>query len=257
MADDRTAKLETIQQLTRTLGQPMLNYVIIGEGNTSCRIDSDSFWIKASGQQMSSIEPDGFTAVKFQPVLEMLTQPDLSADAQKEIVNAARLDASMRLPSIEVSFHALLLADCDVNYIGHTHPIAVNRIMCSSWAEQYAARRMFPDEVVLCGPESAYVPYTDPGLPLALMIRERTRQYMDKYGEPPKVILMQNHGLIVLGQTPSEILNVTAMAVKAAEIFAGACAIGEPVFLSDDDIHHLYRRPDEIYRRQQFVEKHG
>jgi rhamnose utilization protein RhaD (predicted bifunctional aldolase and dehydrogenase) len=256
MADDIRSKLDTLQTLTRTLGQPSLNYVIIGEGNTSCRIDADSFWIKASGQQMNNIEADGFTAVQFQPILEMLTQPDLSADAQKVIVNAARLDASMRLPSIEVSFHGLLLADCEVNYIGHTHPIAINRIMCSSWAEEYASRRVFPDEVVLCGPESAYVPYTDPGLPLALTIRERTHRYMDKYGEPPKVILMQNHGLIVLGQTPGEILNVTAMAVKAAEIFTGACAIGDPVFLSDEDIHHLYRRPDEIYRRQQFVDKH-
>jgi rhamnose utilization protein RhaD (predicted bifunctional aldolase and dehydrogenase) len=256
MADNLYSKLEPLLQLTRTLGQPTLNYVIIGEGNTSCRIDADSFWIKASGQQMNNIEAEGFAAVQFQPILEMLKQPELSADAQKAIVNAARLDASMRLPSIEVSFHALLLADCDVNYIGHTHPIAVNRIMCSSWAETYAARRMFPDEVVLCGPESVYVPYTDPGLPLALAIRDRTQQYMEKYGEPPKVILMQNHGLIALGQTPSEILNVTAMAVKAAEIFAGACAIGEPIFLSEADIHHLYRRPDEIFRRQQFVEKH-
>lgn len=246
--------LQTLHQLTRQLGQPTLNYVIIGEGNTSCRVDDRQFWIKASGQQMNTIEPDGFAAVHFEPILEMLQQPDLTADAQKAIVNAARVNPSMRLPSIEVSFHALLLADCGVNFVGHTHPVAINRIMCSTRAEQFAANRLFPDEVVLCGPESVYVPYVDPGLPLALTIRERVRQYMDTYLEAPKVILMQNHGLIVLGQTASEIVNVTAMAVKSAEIFAGACALGEPVFLSREDIGHLYRRPDEIFRRQQFVE---
>jgi hypothetical protein len=44
------------------------------------------------------------------------------------------------------------------------------------------------------------------------------------------------------------------MCVKAAMIFAGACADGEPVFLSQADIMHIYKRPDEIYRRKRFVE---
>jgi hypothetical protein len=52
------------------------------------------------------------------------------------------------------------------------------------------------------------------------------------------------------------VLNITAMAVKAAEIFVGVCAVGEPVFMSKQDIDHIYRRPDEIYRRSQFVQKH-
>jgi rhamnose utilization protein RhaD (predicted bifunctional aldolase and dehydrogenase) len=99
------------------------------------------------------------------------------------------------------------------------------------------------------------VPYCDPGLPLALEIRKQTRAYLDKNGEAPKVILLANHGLIALGQTTAEILNVTAMCVKAAHIFAGACAVGEPVFMSAEDIAHIYKRPDEIYRRQQFVER--
>jgi hypothetical protein len=69
------------------------------------------------------------------------------------------------------------------------------------------------------------------------------------------VILLGNHGLIVLAQTHTEAINITAMAVKAAMIFAGACAIGEPVFMSRADILHIYRRPDEIYRRRQFLSR--
>jgi rhamnose utilization protein RhaD (predicted bifunctional aldolase and dehydrogenase) len=137
-----------------------------------------------------------------------------------------------------------------VRYIGHTHPTAVNSILCSSRA---ASNRLFPDEAVLCGPRSVLIPYEDPGLPLALAIREGAHSYMDEFGEAPKVILLQNHGLIALGQTPAEVLNITAMCVKAAGIFAGACAVGEPVFMSRADILHIYQRPDEIYRRKQFV----
>ena len=76
---------------------------------------------------------------------------------------------------------------------------------------------------------------------------------MQEFGEAPKVILLQNHGLIALGQTPTEVLNITAMCVKAAGIFGGACALGEPVFMSQADIMHIYKRPDEIYRRKLFV----
>ncbi len=168
---------------------------------------------------------------------------------------AAKVDTqSSARPSVEVTFHAVLLHGCGVPVIGHTHPVAVNRIMCSSRAEQFASNRMFPDEAVLCGPRSVFVPYVDPGLPLALAIRDKVRSYMQEFGEAPKVILLQNHGLIALGTTTTEVLNITAMCVKAAEIFGGACALGEPEFMSQADILHIYKRPDEIYRRKLFVE---
>lgn len=247
-------KRQSLLDMTLTLGQPHMNYVIIGEGNTSCRIDEQAFWIKASGQQMSNITEDGFVAVHFDPILAMLDNPPATLSEQKDIMQAAKVnpDTPTR-PSVEVSFHAMLLSECDVPYIGHTHPIAVNKIMCSSRAEQFAKNRIFPDEAVLCGPESVLVPYVDPGLPLAIVMREQVREYMDRIGEAPKVILLENHGIIALGQTPTEILNITAMAVKAAEIFVGACTVGGPVFMSKEDIWHIYKRPDEIYRRSRFV----
>ncbi len=240
-------------EMTRFLGQPHLDYVIIGEGNTSYRADQDRFWIKASGYGMNGIDENGFVEMYLAPILDLLDQP-LAGDVLQAAMLAAKVDtASPIRPSVEVSFHAALLHGCGVRYIGHTHPLAVNRILCSNRAEQFADNRLFPDEVVLCGPRSLLIPYTDPGLPLALALRTGARGYMDEHGEAPKVILLQNHGLIALGDTPTEVLNITAMCVKAAGIFAGACAVGEPVFMSEADIMHIYRRPDEIYRRKLFV----
>lgn len=252
-------RLQILHEMTRTIGQPHMRYVIIGEGNTSCRIPDapePAFYIKASGQMMENIAPEGFTAVRFAPILAMLEQSPGNLDAQKAVMDAAKLDPAMRTPSTEVTFHAMLLTECadyGVQFIGHTHPIAVNQLMCSSRAEQFAATRRFPDEIVLCGPKSAFVPYCDPGLPLAVEMRNRVREYIREERDAPKVILLQNHGLIALGSTPKEVLNITAMAVKAAEIFAGACMVGEPTFMTEDDIRHIYRRPDEIYRREGFV----
>jgi rhamnose utilization protein RhaD (predicted bifunctional aldolase and dehydrogenase) len=247
--------LNHLVEMTRTLGQPHLDYCIIGEGNTSYRADDETFWIKASGQQMDGINADGFVAVRFAPILELLASPASDATAMQNAINAAKVDASSSTrPSVEVTFHAMLLADCGVNCIAHTHPIAINKIMCSPHAHDFATKRMFPDEIVLCGPESAFVPYVDPGLPLALKMREAVRDFMDRHGEPPKVLLMENHGMTALAQNPTEALKITAMCVKAAHIFAGAAALGGPVFMSEADVYHIYKRPDEIYRRKRFVE---
>lgn len=253
-------RLNALVEMTQIIGQPQMNYVIIGEGNTSCRLDDDTFYIKASGQMMHNIAPEGFTAVRFAPILDMLDNPPGNLHAQKAVMEMARLDPNSLIPSTEVSFHAMLLHECldyGIHYIGHTHPIAINKVMCSTRAEQFATTRRFPDEVVLCGPISIFVPYYDPGLPLALAIRKRLREYIAMEDDAPKVILLQNHGLIALGATPMEVLNITAMCVKAAEIFAGACAAGEPTFMSEADIRHIYKRPDEIYRRRGFVGSSG
>ena len=255
--------LSDLVDMTCALGEPALDYVIIGEGNTSMRIDAERFYVKASGQQMRNISDAGFVALRLAPLLDMLDDPPRTLTEQKAITEGAVVppDAlrgtkgeSALSPSIEVSFHAMLLHDCGARFIGHTHPTAINQILCSEHATTFALKRRFPDEVVLCGPQSALVPYADPGLALALSMRRQVREYLDAHGEPPKLILLENHGMIALGDSPAEILNITAMAVKAARIHLGALLTGKPTYLPEADIWHLYRRPDEIYRRNLFVD---
>jgi len=107
-----TSKLDQLVELTRTLGEPQRNFVVIGEGNTSYRIDDASFWVKASGQQMNNIQAEGFVEVHFQPILDLLENPPDSRAKMRELIDAAKVDpASSARPSIEVSFHAMLLAD--------------------------------------------------------------------------------------------------------------------------------------------------
>jgi rhamnose utilization protein RhaD (predicted bifunctional aldolase and dehydrogenase) len=247
-------KLKSLIEMTLTLGQAHHNYVIIGEGNTSTPMNADAFYVKASGHQMAHISEAGFTAVYFDPILDLFDNPPETMREQKAKMADARVYPDKdALPSVEVGFHAMLLRECGAQYIGHTHPVAVNQLMCSIHAETFAQKRLFPDEVVLCGPESVFVPYIDPGLALAIVMREKVRAYMAQYDEAPKVILLKNHGVIAIGATPNEVLNITAMCVKAAQILMGTLAIGGAVFMDRADVMHIYKRPDEIYRRKLFV----
>ncbi|MEO0562038.1 MAG: class II aldolase/adducin family protein [Chloroflexota bacterium] len=245
--------LQKLADMTRTLGEPWRDYVVVGEGNTSMRIDDDSFYVKASGQQMETIDTDGFVAVRFAEMLALFDDPPRTRSEQKARMMAARLNQSNEVaPSIETSFHAMLLHDTGAAFVGHTHPTPVNQLACSNQARTFAEKRLFPDHAVLCGPEAVFVPYADPGLPLAQAIRTEVKAYMDKFEAHPHEIVLANHGLIVLGQSPQEILNITAMSVKAAKILVGALSVGEPVYMEPADVLHIYQRPDEIYRRDRF-----
>jgi len=248
MSDD---PLSNVIQLSHHLGDPSFDYAILGEGNTSVRAGDNSFWVKASGQEMRIIMASGFVQVAFDRVLALLNAPDISDAAVRAALAAAKVDASaMGHPSVETLLHALCLQLTDVNYVGHTHPTVVNALTCSAAFDTAFGGRLFPDEIVICGPAPLLVPYTDPGVPLARRVHDLLDDYIGAYNEPPKVILLQNHGLIALGRTVQQVENITAMATKAARVLLGAYAAGGPHFLSPQAAQRIHTRPDELYRRQ-------
>jgi rhamnose utilization protein RhaD (predicted bifunctional aldolase and dehydrogenase) len=246
--------LTQLVAMSRHLGDPAYDYAILGEGNSSARLDADTFWVKTSGTELRAIEPEGFVQVRFAPVLSMLETEGLTDEEVKAGLEEAKVDPSVKpRPSVETVLHALALQLDGVNFVGHTHPTAVNAILCSESAEEAIAGRLFPDEIVYCGPAPVYIPYTDPGIPLARKIRDSIDGYIDQCGETPKVILMQNHGLIALGGTAGEVENITAMYVKAARVLLGAYALGGPRFMTAEAVARIHTRPDELYRRQEWT----
>jgi rhamnose utilization protein RhaD (predicted bifunctional aldolase and dehydrogenase) len=242
--------LDQLVAMSNNLGQPELDYAILGEGNTSARADAGSFWVKASGYELRTIGRNGFVRVSMAKALAILDVPQLTDQALKQLLTDARMDTQGAYPSVETVLHAIALGLDGVNFVGHTHPTAVNVVACSAAFETATIGRIFPDEVVACGPASVLVPYVDPGVPLARMVKERIDQYLDEYGEVPRVILMQNHGLIALGRTAQQVENITAMAVKAARILSGTYALGGPHFLSPKAVARIHTRPDELLRRK-------
>jgi len=136
------------------------------------------------------------------------------------------------------------------------HRNSLGRVMNSTLERQPRWRQrgwLFPEEVTFCGPAPAYLAYTDPGLPLARKVREVLIRYLEDWGEPPKVILMQNHGLIALGRTAAEAETITAVYVKTARVLLGTYALGGPHFMSAQDVRRIHTRPDETYRRQKLT----
>ena len=235
-------------ELSHQLGREDRKLAILGEGNTSARTSADTFIVKASGSNLATLAPAGVTECRFDPLVSLLDTRGLADTAVDDHLLAARVEPAAKKPSVEAMFHAWLLTLPGVNFVGHTHPVAVNKILCTKQARAFATRRLCPDEIVCCGAEFVLVPYVDPGLKLAQAIRRAVLAYVKRLGRAPRVILLENHGMIALGGTPEAVIAATLMAVKAAEIYAGARALGSPRFLSAAVAARIAGRPDERYR---------
>lgn len=248
---DLSAIRSQLLQLSHELGREDRQLAILGEGNTSARVSRDTFVVKASGSNLGTLSPLGLTECRCADLAALLEEKRATDAAVDAALLEARVEPTAKKPSVEAIFHAYLLTLPGVNFVGHTHPVTVNQVLCSRQARALARHRIFPDEVVCCGAESVFVPYADPGLKLAQAIRRSVVAYVKRLSRPPRLILLESHGLIALGATPESVLAATQMAAKAAAIFAGAAAIGgKPRFLSRATIERIAGRPDEHYRQQ-------
>jgi rhamnose utilization protein RhaD (predicted bifunctional aldolase and dehydrogenase) len=243
--------LNQLVALSNNLGRPELDYAIMGEGNTSARVDESSFYVKVSGSELRTATTSSFVRCSMERVLALMNVPDLDDKKTKEGLVAAKVDPTdPGHPSIEALLHALCLRLPGINFVGHTHPVAINAITCSVNFEVAFAGRLFPDEIVVCGIAPVLVPYMDPGIPLALEVGSRLNKHLEEHGEPPRVVIIQNHGLIALGRTPQQVEDITRMEVKVARILLGTYSAGGPRFMTQHDVDRIHTRPDELYRKQ-------
>ena len=89
-------------------------------------------------------------------------EADAGSDPVMRVAMAARRrDEGTRRPSVECVFHALIPR----RFVIHTHPTTVNALTCAHDGEALA-HDLFGDQVL-------WIPYTDPGLPLAREIARR------------------------------------------------------------------------------------
>ena len=242
--------LEELVRMSRSLADPANDYVILGEGNTSAAAEGGTFWVKASGTQLAEAQRDSFARVTSAPVLESLGGPDMSDAEIKELLVSARVEGT-KSPSIETFLHALCLDLDGVSFVGHTHPTAALRLLSGHQSRELFSGCLYPDQIVVLGPTYVYVPYTDPGLPLARAMAQALDEYAQREGRVPKLVLMENHGVIALGSNAREVMNITAMCVKLCRVICGALVAGGPRYLSQAHVERIDTRPDEEARRRE------
>lgn len=243
--------LSSLIATSRIVGEPGRHLAVAAEGNISLRADHDAMWIKASGCSLATLVDDDVLLVDRAPIRALLDDPSADDAAVSAAYAACVIDGpSGRRPSVEALLHGVLYDATDASCILHTHPIAVNRLLCSVSAEALVAGAVFPDQIVMLGEQQLLVPYVDPGLPLAREVRRQVQRFTNQFGASPKVVYLRNHGVFVMAPSPEQALAMTEMCVKVASVVEGALTVGGPVYLDSESARRIETRPDEHYRRR-------
>jgi L-fuculose-phosphate aldolase len=209
------------------LSEQVSKYCVGMEGNISGKIDENYFLIKASGQSLAKLSGDGLVTFDF---------------------NGKQIDNPNKKGSMELSFHTYLLGFQDANFIAHTHPTNTLKILCGKHSSMFSTERLFPDQVVFNGRQSCLVPYAKPGIELTSSIKGCVELFIKSQGYFPKLILLENHGIIACGKTIGECIVSTDICEKSAEIFTV-----NSKFLTQGDIKELVEDKQEKYRQNQLI----
>ena len=223
--------MDNLLELAHMLGP----YAICGEGNVSGKFEDEyqsCYYVKASGTSLDTLEKRDLVACKMSGV---------------------PYDALGPKPSIENGFHAWILREFSaIKFVAHTHPPKTMEVVCSEQIHSFAEHRLFPDQVVRNGAKSCVVPYAMPGKPLLEAIKKSVTEFIEKEEYFPKLILLQNHGIIVASTSHKECIASTMMCEKSAEIFIGAKVLGQTRFLSEDEVKEVDKCPSEERRRAMY-----
>ena len=121
----------------------------------------------------------------------------------------------------------------------HIHPVTVDQITASPRARQFADRRTVHNEVIALGGASLLVNYAEPGFSLMREVQKKMILWRDRNKSVPRIILVQNHGVVVLGEDAAAVWRSVQWLLKFADVFIGASLLGGPVFLTPQAITQI------------------
>jgi rhamnose utilization protein RhaD (predicted bifunctional aldolase and dehydrogenase) len=228
-------ELNELITLAQRLGNHPARLALWAEGAVASKCPNGKFAVSAAGANLGRLEAGQLVELDLARMQAFLALDE----APEEKLAEAKTDPAGPAPDAGAFMFADLFAFEQIQVAAHTQPIAVNQVLCSPRARQFADRRNLPHEILACGQASVLVPFFPPGLPLAKEIKRKIVLWRDRYKIVPKLILLQNHGMIALGESIDEVVMITEMTVKFAEIFLGAAMLGGPEFMKPNFVTQI------------------
>ena len=206
--------LQVITELSHEFGGD--KYVKGGGGNTSCKTDK-LLWVKPSGTTLATIKPESFVMMHRAKLdrlfkIEAPKDPTQREALVKDIMEESKVEGSTGRASVEAPLHNCLRA----TYVVHTHPLLVNALTCSIHGKSLCERWF---------PKALWVEYIDPGYTLSVHIDGLIKKYEIQYGQQPDMIILQNHGIFIAGNSPEDIRKLYAQVMDKLEKEVGTVKI--------------------------------
>ena len=171
-----------------------------GGGNTSVKLDDHIMLVKSSGFQLANVsEQTGYSKVDYRKIADYFkeyVEPFEEDVFTEEIGNRLLKEVQIEggRASIETFLHAIT-----GKYTLHSHPLLVNILTARADVEEILYE-LFPKAV--------FVPYRKPGAALAEAYDKIYRRQQGQ-GADGTIVFLQNHGLVVSGDSGDEAIAKT------------------------------------------------
>ena len=214
--------LQEFSRLSRDVGARR-DYVQGGGGNTSVKLDDHLMAVKASGFCLGDVLPDQAYAVMDYAAIRAFYReheerdfedPEKAGSQQAKTSTVAVEGMAALRPSVEAGFHSLL-----GKFVIHSHSVYTNLACCAVEMQQILNAALADADF-----SWGVVPYIDPGARLSFAIRDEMDRVERATGRVPSVLFMQNHGLIVHGETADAALALHEAVNARFAAFFGVAA---------------------------------
>lgn len=208
--------IEDLVQISLYYGEDP-DMIQAGGGNTSLKAD-EQMWVKASGITLKDVGgKEDFVAIDLDKVKSILTDKTLLnlSDSERDIkINkqllSSKIEDVFHRPSIETFLHALMKG----KFVVHTHPVYVNAIVCSVDGRETVSRLFNESEYI-------WIPYRKPGYPLGYALYTAILEHYNKFNIVPSIVFLQNHGLIISGNSVKDIKRLTEKVIYSIYEYFG------------------------------------
>jgi len=227
--------INDILALGKNLGANRM--VLPGEGTVATRATVSRLVVSRRGASLAELEAGDLVHLDMERMGAIAAQDSVLP----EDIAGAQLHAEREaVPHEDAALFAYLLGlDPNLHAAAHIHPVAIDQITASPRARQFADRRTVHSEVIALGSSLLLVNYAEPGIPLMREIEKKMVLWRDRHKSVPRTILIQNHGVVMLGEDAASLWRNVQGLLKYAEVFIGASLLGGPVFLTPQAITQI------------------
>jgi rhamnose utilization protein RhaD (predicted bifunctional aldolase and dehydrogenase)/NAD(P)-dependent dehydrogenase (short-subunit alcohol dehydrogenase family) len=184
--------------------------VLHGGGNTSVKTSVSNIlgnevpvlYVKASGQNMAEITPEGYTGLDLEYLKRLRSLTDLSDEKMLNEFATHMIDARAAAPSIETLVHAFI----PKKYIDHTHADVILALTNQTDGDKLVKEVLGSSVLIL--------DYISPGFKLA-----KAAAAAFESDPNSRAMVLMRHGLLTWGDTARESYNTMIELVTEVEDF--------------------------------------
>lgn len=202
---------------------------VVGSGGNVSYKNGETLWVKASGVCMANLTEENLVRLNRASLsaMQALSYPADLVEREQEVATDLMLTMERgqgacceKTPSVDALLHEAM----PQAFVLHTHPALVNGLTCAKNGKA-AAEKLF-------GKRAAWVAAVEPGISTGKAVVKAVAAHVKAVGKAPTIVLIENHGLVVAGDS-AKAVEAEAESVYAAISHAAKKAVKQPAKVKD------------------------